>query len=299
MTETFPMNFKEAMEFMIKSILELGSHNLSDIKPSWLSDTERFRSFFHQITKAGKIDTAKQKICTTFFVNNQENLIKPVSSSDGRLNDSFLKYDTDVSKSAIRSKTTRRGLYLTFGGVFLPISEAYVKSINVVENSEHNLPHRIKILGSLYCLMYHTVKDIKDHVEFELEPGSIFSAYVSENDKKALRNNMEQLLDSLEGYDSIKPKSNIFSNIFGSLGIDEKQISEMAKNLLNQGEIKNMIEPLMQQLSSGNFDMANLSSMAENLAKTHTLNVSEEDFSEESSSITEAEPSGDDPSEQS
>lgn len=285
MTETMPTNFKEAMDFMISSIVELGTAVQSSVKPSWLSDTERFRSLFNQLTKAGKIESMRTKICTVFFVNNQENLSKNISSAEGKLNDSFLRYDSAASKNTLKSKTTRNGIYLSHAGIFLPISEAYEKSITVTESSGDNLPFRVKILGALYCLMYHTVKDIKDHVEFEIEPGTNFSAYVSEKEKEQLKKNMNELLESLSEYDKVKEKPSMFSSLFGMLGIDEKQVASMAQTMFKQPGIMEAMKPVMDQLSSGNMDLSKLDlgsfgSMAEEFAKTQTMNIAEEDMEE-------------------
>ena len=159
---------RSAVNFLMSTMVDAGRflmrESFGSPKPNWLSQTEKFESFFSQIPEDSELmNNFKSQFVVPVFENNELSITNPIINSDDVIQDNFLKIKED---NQFKLKNTPRGIFLSSseGGsnlknMFLPISEAYTVAVEIsMKNRNRDMTIPVKILLGLYSTMFYSLR---------------------------------------------------------------------------------------------------------------------------------------------
>lgn len=211
-------SIEHSVQFLIDAMLKAGQHMTSgsvlENKPFWQVQTEKFSSFYSRIKdKLEAMENFKQQVVTPIYETHNANLLSELVSSEGVVQDEYLKVTLQQSTD-FRIKTTPGGIYFQLDKLFLPISEVYTQAVNhSLKNKGSDSPYPVLILVGFYTSVYHAVKDREEPTSMEL-----------------LKKNIDTLTSSLDSYDQpvqrpMQSPVDLLQNMLGNF--DMGQIGEM------------------------------------------------------------------------
>lgn len=241
------------MSLLMSSMIDTGRKAMCETfgmqKPRWLSQTERFESFFSQLSQdeAG-LDNFKCKFLVPFFKTYGLDLTCSIINSEDVIQDDYIKVkNTDT----LSLKTTPNGLFLhnadgqALRSLYLPISDGYTSAVEIAMKDKHksvDLP--VKILLGLYGVLYHGLEG---------------NEHVSQTELGGLKSNITVLQDYMEeiSADNEAPAQNLpkndpmgmIKNLLGNVNFD--QIGQMMEKVTNDKEASNEFKEVFGKMTEG------------------------------------------------
>ena len=242
-----------SMNLLMSSMVDIGRKVMCETfgmqKPRWLSQTERFESFFSQLCLDDSgLENFKTKFVFPLFDSHSLNLTCSIINTDDVIQDDFIKVK---STSTLSLKTTPNGLYLhnadgkALKSLYLPISDAYSSAVDMaIKDKQKNVDLPVKILLGLYGMLYH---GLSDHSQ------------VSKDDLKSLQSNITVLQEYLEEIscdieEDTKQRSSsdpmgMIKNLLGNVNFD--QIGEMMDKVTNDQEASTEFKNVFGKMTAG------------------------------------------------
>ena len=228
-------DIKSAASFLMASMVDAGRYAMREsfgmTKPTWLSQTERFESFFSQLAEQSDALTMfSEKFVAPLFDSHQLSITSPIINERDVIQDEFLKIKDEPQ---LRLSKTPRGLYFhsddgaALKSLYLPVSEAYTNAVELsMRNKQRNVMMPVRILLGFYSVIFYGLKDNTDVVHGDLE---------------SVRSNIKVLNEYIEelGSKEEEPQQSgggpmdMIKNLLGGVNFD--QIGEMM-NKVTQDE---------------------------------------------------------------
>lgn len=244
------VDLQSSMSVLMSSMVDAGRKVMCETfgmqKPRWLSQTERFESFFSQLTVDDTgLENFKTKFVVPFFEVNSLHLTASIINADDVIQDEHLKVK---NTNALTLKTTPNGLYLhnsdgqALKSLYLPVSDAYTSAVEMaVKDRQKNVDLPVKILLGLYGMLYHGLEGSAD-----------------QSDLSSLKTNitvLEEYMDEIS-VDKEEPKSSnrndpmgLIKNLLGNVNFD--QIGEMMEKVTNDQEASNEFKEVFGKMTAG------------------------------------------------
>ena len=207
-------NFPSSLSFLIDTVVQSAKYAFrqseSFDKPLWLTQSEKFSSFFERVKhKEEALDKFKSTVVKPVYEKYELDFNDKIVGDDSRIKDGFLKTDADEDDS-LKIKTPD-GLYFKVEKFYLPFSEVYMK---IKSLKLKNSPYPLLLLIGLYSTVYNAIRNQE-----------------TEDTNKFFRDNIQVLLDGLEGCEGI-PKKQPPNNPMNMLqdmmkNFDFSQLSDM------------------------------------------------------------------------
>ena len=249
-------SLRDSMTLLLNSMIDAGRRSMCDnfgsSKPSWLSQTERFESFFSQLSEnKDACNNFRKKFVIPLYTAHSESFVNTIISDSDVIQDDFIKIKDDVD---FKLRRTPRGLYLhskegeSLKSLYLPISEAYTNAVDLSAKDKHrNISMPVKILLGLYSCLFFALKE-DDEV------------LVEEESMTAIKKNVEILNEFLQGLDSKDEEVDEDSGPMGMVknmmkGFNFDKIGEMMKTVTADEkankEFNDVFSKMTQGLQSG------------------------------------------------
>ena len=130
-------SLSSSLNFLMSSMIDAGRHTMRETfgmqKPSWLSQTERFESFFSQLSsEQSAVDNFRDKFVIPLFSANLLQITGKIINDSDIIQDEFIKIKNDTQ---LRLRKAPKGLFLhsndgnALKSLYLPISEAYTSAV--------------------------------------------------------------------------------------------------------------------------------------------------------------------------
>jgi len=246
-------SLRDSMTLLLNSMVDAGRRSMCDnfgsSKPSWLSQTERFESFFSQLSEnKDACNNFRKKFVIPLYSTNSESFTRKIIGDNDVIQDDFIKIKEDVD---LKLRRTPRGLYLhskegeSLKSLYLPISEAYSNAIDLSAKDKHrNISMPVKILLGLYSCLFFA---LKEDDEFLVEEESMI----------AIKNNVEILNEFLQDLDSKDENEDeqdsgpmgMVKNMMKGFNFDK--IGEMMKTVTGDEKANKEFNDVFSKMSEG------------------------------------------------
>ena len=250
---------KSAFQFLMASMVDVGRNVMAETfgkqKPQWLSQTERFESFFSQVSEdETAVDSFKDKFVVPFFQSHEMSVTGKIINDSDVIQDEFIKIKDD---DKLRLRKTPRGIFFhsddgaALKSLFLPVSEAYTVAVELsMKNKQRNVMSPVKILLGFYSTLFYGLKDSPQHA--------------THDDIEAIRDNikiLKEYMDSLDDKEEDSPSDQgpmgMIKSLLGNVNFD--QIGEMMNKVTNDesasAEFKQVFDKMTQGIQSGQAPM--------------------------------------------
>ena len=239
-----------SLTFLMSSMVDAGRHTMRDTfgmqKPNWLSQTERFESFFSQLSSdQTAVDNFRDKFIIPLFATNQLQITNKIINDSDVIQDGFVKIKDDTQ---LRLRRTPMGLFLhsddgaALKSLYLPISEAYTSAVEIsMKNKERNVMIPVKILLGFYSMFFYGLKDAPEHAIHD--------------DIEAIRSNITVLNEYMESLDEREEPSNdggpmdMIKGLLGNVNFD--QIGDMMNKVTNDEQASQEFKQVFNKMTSG------------------------------------------------
>jgi hypothetical protein len=206
--------FSSSLSFLIDTTVQSGKYVFQQEgtfdKPLWLIQSEKFSSFFERVKHNEEaLDKFKNNVVKPVYQKYELDFNDRIVGEDNRINDGYLKFsEEDDEEFKIK---TPPGLFFKAEKFYLPFSEIYNKIKGLKKKSS---PYPLLLLIGLYSTIYNAVRNQE-----------------TEDTNKFFRDNIQVLLDGLEGCEGIpkKPVQNNPMNLLQNMmqNFDFNQLTEM------------------------------------------------------------------------
>jgi len=250
---------KTSLSFLMSSMVDAGRHAMRETfgmeKPSWLSQTERFESFFSQLSSdETAIDSFKEKFILPLYKKHELSFTSPVINDKDVIQDDFIKIKDEDTQLKLRKEP--RGLFLhsdegsALKSLYLPISEAYTSSVDMsMKNKQRNVMLPVRILLGFYSTLFYSLKDMPEHAMHD--------------DLESIRSNIKILNEYMESLDVKETEQRdegpmgLIKGLLGNVNFD--QIGEMMNKVTNDEkaseEFKTVFDKMTQGIQGGKAPM--------------------------------------------
>ena len=241
------------MSVLMSSMVDVGRKVMCETfgmqKPRWLSQTERFESFFSQLSAddAG-LDNFKTKFVAPFFASHTLDLTCSIINTEDVIQDEFIKVK---SSSTLTLKTTPDGLYLhnadgqALKSLYLPLSNAYTSAVEMaIKDKQKNVDLPVKILLGLYGMLYYGLEGNDDVLGTDLES---LKANIS-----VLEEYMEEISVDKEEPSQSSTRNDpmgMIKNLLGNVNFD--QIGQMMEKVTNDKEASSEFKEVFGKMTAG------------------------------------------------
>ena len=246
-------DLQSSMSVLMTSMVDVGRKVMCETfgmqKPRWLSQTERFESFFSQLSAddAG-LENFKTKFVAPFFRSHSLDLTCSIINTDDVIQDEYIKVKTSAT---LTLKTTPEGLYLhnadgqALKSLYLPLSNAYTSAVEMaIKDKQKNVDFPVRILMGLYGMLYYGLQGNDE---------------VSESDLQSLKSNVTVLEEYLEeiSVDKEEPVQRstrndpmgMIKNLLGNVNFD--QIGQMMDKVTNDKEASSEFKEVFGKMTAG------------------------------------------------
>lgn len=214
-------DFPNSVSFLIDTMIQSGKFVYQNegmvSKPFWLNQSEKFSSFYERIKrKEEALDKLKIDVFKPVFTNHELEFNSKLINDENKVQDEFLKIDTQEETDDTLIINNPRGLFFKAGKLALPFSETYSQVVAHNKNYHNkNNPYPLLLLIGLYSSIFNSVK--------EQETAAT---------NQCFKENIQILLDGLEGCDGIPKRKAPDNNPMNMLqnmmqNFDFKQLSDM------------------------------------------------------------------------
>jgi len=251
---------KSSLSFLMSSMVDSGRQAMREMfgipKSTWLSQTERFESFFSQLSADDSaVHNFKEKFVVPLYKKHEIDFTSPVINSNDVIQDDFIKIKDDETQLKLRKEP--RGLFLhsddgsALKSLYLPVSEAYTSAVEAsMKNKQRNVMLPVRILLGFYSTLFYSLKDLPEHA--------------THDDLEAIRSNIKVLNEYMESLDSKdEPVSQdegpmgLIKGLLGNVNFD--QIGEMMNKVTNDKqaseEFKSVFDKMTQGIQGGKAPM--------------------------------------------
>ena len=167
-------DLKGSVSLLMSAMVDAGrqyvTENFGVPKPTWLTQTEKFESFFLQLTaqedSKSAIDGFKRKFTLPFFQKSSVEFMKTVVTEQGNVKDYFMRITDEDSGKISR---VPRGFFWhcseteSLKSLYLPISEAYTSAVKHSEKHGNvNVSIPVRILLGFYSSLFYSIRDTED-----------------------------------------------------------------------------------------------------------------------------------------
>lgn len=250
-----------SIQYLINSMLNTGKYlskaELLAGKPSWLSQTERFSSFFDLIKEnEGDVENFRSKFSLPVYNRYSVNLNSKLIDSENKVQDAYIKIKVN-NNAEFKLKTEPEGIYFNIDRFFLPVSEAYSRVLTFeTKNKDQNNLYATCILIGMYSVLYHTAlpEEGKESLEGLHNNIEILVSALDVLDKPANQNQggpMAMLKNFMENMD-LEP----IKDMFGSVGGDHQMngnlgdlLMQMGKNVQDGGNPFEMMTEMVKEVT--------------------------------------------------
>ena len=171
---------KSSLSFLMSSMIDSGRQAMREMfgmpKSTWLSQTERFESFFSQLSSdESALGNFKEKFIVPLYKKHELSFTGPIINEKDVIQDDFIKIKDDDTQLKLRKEP--RGLFLhsddgaALKSLYLPISEAYTSAVEMsMKNKQRNVMLPVRLLLGFYSTLFYSLKDLPEHAtHVELE----------------------------------------------------------------------------------------------------------------------------------
>jgi len=243
---------KSSLSFLMSSMVDAGRHSMRETfgmqKPSWLSQTERFESFFSQLSAdETAINSFKEKFIVPMFKKHELNFTLPVINDKDVIQDDFIKIKDDDTQLKLRKEP--RGLFLhsddgsALKSLYLPISEAYTSAVEMsMKDKQRNVMLPVRLLLGFYSTLFYSLKDLPEHA--------------THDDLESIRSNIKVLNEYMESLDTkeddVQQDEGPMGLIKGLLGnVNFDQIGEMMNKVTNDEKASEEFKTVFDRMTQG------------------------------------------------
>ena len=255
-------NFPSSLSFLIDTVVQSGKYvyqqEVSIDKPLWLTQSEKFSSFFERVKHNEEaLDKFKNGVVKPVYLKYELDFNDKIVGDDNKIKDSYLKILDDEDED-FKIKTPG-GLFFKAEKFYLPFSEVYNK---VKSLKKKNSPYPLLLLIGLYSTVYNAVRNqetedtnmfFRDNIQV-LHEGlegceGIHKKPVQNNPMDMLQNMMKnfdfsQLSDMMGKVTGDEKASKEFGEVFGKM---TESIKKGENPLLSMGEIVKDISSKMEE----------------------------------------------------
>ena len=251
---------KSSLSFLMGSMVDTGRQAMREMfgmpKSTWLSQTERFESFFSQLcVDESAVDNFKEKFIVPLYKKHELSFTAPIINDKDVIQDDFIKIKDDSTELKLRKEP--RGLFLhssegaALKSLYLPISEAYTSAVEAsMKNKQRNVMLPVRILLGFYSTLFYSLKDLPEHA--------------THDELEAIRSNIKVLNEYMESLDAREePESQdegpmgLIKGLLGNVNFD--QIGEMMNKVTNDAqaseEFKSVFDKMTQGIQGGKAPM--------------------------------------------
>ena len=245
-------SLRDSMTLLLSSMIDAGRRSMCDnfgsSKPSWLSQTERFESFFSQLSEnKDACNNFRRKFVIPLFTSHTDMFSRAIISDNDVIQDDFIKIKDDAD---FKLRRTPRGLYLhnkdgeSLKSLYLPISEAYTNAVDLSAKDRHrNISMPVKILLGLYSCLFFALKE-DDEV------------LVEEESLTAVKRNVEILNEFLQSLDTKEEETEEDTGPMGMVknmmkGFNFDKIGEMMKTVTADENANKEFNEVFSKMSQG------------------------------------------------
>ena len=141
--------FDESLNVLLDCCKYYNEYSYTITKPVWVKQNEQFLSFWTKIKDDDDmVINFKNKVIIPFFNDNRADILKSITNEDGVILDKFLQIDL-TEENDITLNNIPRGLFLHINKVYLPVSQIYTETRNLIKKRKDNLTLIINFLGRL------------------------------------------------------------------------------------------------------------------------------------------------------
>jgi hypothetical protein len=251
-----------SLQYLINSMLNTGKYlsrgELLAGKPSWLSQTERFSSFFERIKENDDlIEGFRNKFALPLYNRYSVNLNSKLIDSENKVQDAYIKIKINNSND-FKLKTEPEGIYLNIDRFFLPISEAYSRVLVFeTKNKEQNNLYATCILIGMYSVLYHAAlpeegKESLDGLHKNIELLVSALDILDKPSNQAQGGPMSMLKSFMDNMD-LEPIKEMMSSITGddqANGNLGEVLMRMGKSVENGGNPFDMMSEMIKEASA-------------------------------------------------
>ena len=245
-------SLRDSMTLLLSSMIDAGRRSMCDnfgsSKPSWLSQTERFESFFSQLSEnKDACNNFRRKFVIPLFTSHTDMFSRAIISDNDVIQDDFIKIKDDTD---FKLRRTPRGLYMhnkdgeSLKSLYLPISEAYTNAVDLSAKDKHrNISMPVKILLGLYSCLFFALKE-DDEV------------LVEEESLTAVKRNVEILNEFLQSLDTKEEETEEDTGPMGMVknmmkGFNFDKIGEMMKTVTADENANKEFNEVFSKMSQG------------------------------------------------
>ena len=245
-------DIKGALQFLTSSMVDAGRatmrNNFGMQKPGWLSQTERFESFFSQLAEDDSaLENFRAKFIVPLFTSNQTAVTRSIINGSDVIQDEFLKVNPDTQ---LRLRKEPRGLFLhsddggsALKSLYLPVSEAYTSAVEMsLKHKEQNAMLPVKILLGFYSMLFYGLKDTPEHA--------------SRSEVESIKENITVLKEYMESADSSESETSrdegpmgMIKNLLGNVNFD--QIGDMMNKVTNDEGASQEFKQVFDKMTKG------------------------------------------------
>lgn len=216
-------DFPNSVSFLVDTMIQSGKFVYQNegmiSKPYWLNQCEKFSSFYERIKrKEEAVDKLKFDVFKPVFSKYELEFNSKLINDENKVQDDFLKVslEEDTSMDTLMINEPK-GLFFKAGKLPLPFSETYSQVVSHIKRFQlKNNPYPLLLLLGLYSSIFNAVK--------EQETAST---------NQCFKDNMQILLDGLDGCDGIPKRKQMDNNPMNML-------QNMMKNF-DFGELSKMM----------------------------------------------------------
>tara|TARA_Y100000310_G_C20650176_1_gene798961 strand:- start:199 stop:1101 length:903 start_codon:yes stop_codon:yes gene_type:complete len=243
---------KSSLSFLMSSMVDSGRQAMREMfgmpKSTWLSQTERFESFFSQLSADDSaVDNFKEKFIVPLYKKHEIDFTAPIINSSDVIQDDFMKIKDDETQLKLRKDP--RGLFLhsndgaALKSLYLPVSEAYTSAVEAsIKNKQRNVMLPVKILLGFYSTLFYSLKDLPEHA--------------THSDLEAIRSNIKVLNEYMESLDTKdEPESQdegpmgLIKGLLGNINFD--QIGDMMNKVTNDEQASEEFKSVFDRMTQG------------------------------------------------
>ena len=245
-------SLRDSMTLLLSSMIDAGRRSMCDnfgsSKPSWLSQTERFESFFSQLSEnKDACNNFRRKFVIPLFTSHTDMFSRAIISDNDVIQDDFIKIKDDTD---FKLRRTPRGLYMhnkdgeSLKSLYLPISEAYTNAVDLSAKDKHrNISMPVKILLGLYSCLFFALKE-DDEV------------LVEEESLTAVKRNVVILNEFLQSLDTKEEETEEDTGPMGMVknmmkGFNFDKIGEMMKTVTADENANKEFNEVFSKMSQG------------------------------------------------
>ena len=249
-----------SISFLMSSMVDSGRQAMREMfgipKPTWLSQTERFESFFSQLSAdSGALNNFKERFIVPLYTKHELEFTSPIINSNDVIQDEFIKIKDDETQLKLHREP--RGIFLhsdegaALKSLYLPISEAYTSAVEAsMKNKQRNVMLPVRILLVFYSTLFYSLKDLPEHA--------------THDDLEAIRTNIKVLNEYMESLDTKDDSETqdegpmgLIKGLLGNVNFD--QIGEMMSKVTNDAqaneEFKSVFDKMTQGIQGGKAPM--------------------------------------------